>query len=202
MLTDTQIIDLAKRMDVPLEFCNFKDKLQGRTLQYNRTYIINMENEYDEDGLPNEGSHYTAFQANKYPNGKIEKCYFDSFGQPPPQVVEKFLGGGFIPHNKKDIQSLMNSACGWYCLAWAHFINAYPQRSKDLYTDCENFVELFDDLDKSIDHKKNEYILKHFFRSADPEERKNNPVTVFGKGDKDIVTDPNTIVSEDTIHLK
>jgi hypothetical protein len=33
-------------------------------------------------------------------------------------------------------------------------------------------MEMFDDLNKSIDFKKNEYILKHFFRSEDPSLRK------------------------------
>jgi len=30
---------------------------------------------------------------------------------------------------------------------------------------------LFDDMNTSIDHKKNEFILKHFFRSDDPGKR-------------------------------
>ena len=30
---------------------------------------------------------------------------------------------------------------------------------------------MFDDLNTSIDFKKNEYILKHFFRSSDPNKR-------------------------------
>jgi hypothetical protein len=34
------------------------------------------------------------------------------------------------------------------------------------------FLHYFDDLNKSIDWKKNEYILKHFFLSEDPKERK------------------------------
>jgi hypothetical protein len=35
---------------------------------------------------------------------------------------------------------------------------------------------MFDDLEKSVDFKKNEYMLKHFFRSAD--EKKRMPVSV------------------------
>jgi hypothetical protein len=31
---------------------------------------------------------------------------------------------------------------------------------------------MFDDLNKSVDFKKNEYILLHFFRSKDPKLRK------------------------------
>jgi hypothetical protein len=38
---------------------------------------------------------------------------------------------------------------------------------------------LFDDLNKSKDHLKNEFILKHFFRSADPTLRK--PINVGGE---------------------
>jgi len=193
MLTDTQIYDLAERMKVPLVFCDFKDRLAKKKLQYNKSYIINMENEFDEDGHKNEGSHYTAFQVNKYPNGKTEGIYFDSFGQPPPQIVEEFCGTK-LPYQTKDIQSLMNSACGWYCLAFLHFINASNYRSKHLYTDCDDFTDLFDDLNKTNNHLKNEYVLKHFFRSEDPALRK--PIEV-GEGWSN-PPNPNTIISEDT----
>ena len=195
-LTDTEIWDLAEKMDVPLVFCGFKDELNKKKLQYNKSYIINMENEFDEDGQRNSGSHYTCFQVNKYPNGKTEKVYFDSFGMPPPQIVEDFCGGK-VPYQNKDIQSLMNSACGWYCLAFLHYINAYAGRSKHLYSDCENFTDMFDDLNKSTDHLKNEWILKHFFRSADPAKRK--PVEIDG-----IVggANPDTIITENDDYKK
>jgi hypothetical protein len=176
-LTDTELWDLANRMNVPLTFVGFKDELKRKKLHYNESYIINMENEFDEDGQKNTGSHYTCFQVNKYPNGKIERVYFDSFGQPPPQIVEDFVGGK-IPYNTKDIQSLMNSACGWYCLAFLHWINSSELRSGHLYTDCETFTGMFDDLNESKDHLKNEWVLKHFFRSSDPKLRK--PVEVGG----------------------
>ena len=176
-LTDTQIWDLADRMNVPLVFCGFKDELKNEKIQYNKSYIINMENEFDEDGQRNSGSHYTCFQVNKYPNGKKEGVYMDSFGMPPPQIVEDFCGMK-LPYSTKDIQSLMNSACGWYCLAFLHFINSSEHRTKDLYTDSGLFTDLFDDLNKSTDHLKNEFILKHFFRPADPTKRK--PVEMNG----------------------
>jgi len=191
-LTDTQIWDLAKRMDVPLVFVGFKDELKDEKLQYNKSYIINMENEFDEDGQRNTGSHYTCFQVNKYPNGKKAGLYFDSFGMPPPQVVEDFVGTK-LPYATKDIQSLMNSACGWYCLAFLHFINSSEHRTKDLYTDAGAFTDMFDDLNKSTDHLKNEWILKHFFRSKD--ETKRRPVEVEGIGGGS--ADPNTIITHD-----
>jgi hypothetical protein len=40
-------------------------------------------------------------------------------------------------------------------------------------------LDLFDDLDTSMDFQKNEFILKHFFQSADPKERV--PISVENK---------------------
>ena len=70
----------------------------------------------------------------------------------------------------------MCSACGWYCLAFLHFINESPCRSGHLYTDAEGFMSMFDDLNQSIDYKKNEFVLKHFFEPKEKSLRK--PITV------------------------
>jgi hypothetical protein len=66
----------------------------------------------------------------------------------------------------------MNNACGFYCLAFAHYINSSIFRTGNVFHDVECFLELFEDLNKSTDFKKNEYILKMFFRSEDPALRK------------------------------
>lgn len=186
MLTNRQIEELCGKMDVPLESCCYKSTLKDMKLKYNRSYIINLENELDKDGKRNDGSHWVCFQVDKYKNGKIEGCYMDSYGVAPPKEINDFVGGE-IPYNKKDIQSLMNDACGWFCVAYLHFINAFPQRSGDLYDDTEGFLSLFDDLNTSCDFKKNEYILKHFFVASDPSLRK--PISVEGE------VNPETIVS-------
>jgi hypothetical protein len=169
MLTDTQINSLAKKMSVPLVYTGFKDELPKK-MEFNKSYIINMENSFNEDGKENEGSHWVFLQTNKYPDGKVEPIYVDSYGQPPPEEIKKFVmenTGKYLPYNKRDLQSLMNNACGYYCLAVGHFINVFPHRSKDLYSDIETFLSLFDDLNESIDWKKNEYILQQFFMSPD-----------------------------------
>ena len=174
-LTDYQIRDLAKRMSIPLEDVVFKDELEA-PLEYNKAYIINIEDSVDENGHPNDGTHWTYLQCNKYPNGKIESIYFDPYGAPPPESVKKAVKEttkqNGLPYTEVDVQSLMNNACGYYCLALGHFINASQYRSNHLYTDVNDFLSLFDDLNKSVDFKKNEYILKHFFRSTDPKLRK------------------------------
>jgi len=189
MLTNIQIEDLAKRMKIPLEFVGFKSELPKK-IKTNKSYIINLDDEVDKGtGLRSGGTHWTCFQVMEYPNGKKEAIYMDSYASPPPEIVKKRIADNFdnmyLPYNTKDIQSLMNNACGFYCLAFLHFINAYPKRSKNLYWDTEAFLDLFDDLNKSIDFKKNEYILKMFFQPEDPKLRK--PIEVIT--DTDNITD-------------
>jgi len=173
-LTDSQIKDLAKKMSIPLGGVFFKDELPK--LDFNKFYMVNLEDSEDENGNQNTGTHWTCLQIMKYPKGQIEKIYFDPYGAPPPEdvkkAVEEATGTKGLPYTDKDIQSLMNNACGWYCLALGHFINASKYRSNMMLLDASTFLEMFDDLNKSVDFKKNEYILKHFFRSEDPSLRK------------------------------
>ena len=185
-LTDFQIEELSKKMGFPLEKICFKDELPYK-IKYNTGYVINLENEIGPDDKPNVGTHWTCFQVNKYKNGKIEPIYFDSYGMPPPEMVKKTVErtcGQKLPYCEKDIQSLMNDACGWYCCAFLHWING-PLKSGDIYIDTGRFLEMFDDLNKSVDFKKNEYILKHFFQPKDPKLRKAI----------DVSTNPEEIVS-------
>ena len=192
-LTNVQVEELAKRMNIPLERCCFKSELEEEPLKYNRSYIINLEDEFDKNGERNDGSHYTCFQVNKYANGKVEPIYFDSYGVALPLKVLKFVDKSHIPYNTKDIQSLMNSACGWYCLAFLHYINTYTNRTQSIYDDCEHFTELFNDLTETNDFKYNEWVLKLFFQSSDENTRRKNPVTPFKEGELKFIADPNTI---------
>ena len=169
MLNNVQVKDLASRMGIRLEAVCFKSELKEMKLKHNVAYIINLEDEYDEDGNPNDGSHYVCFQYNKYPkNGcRDEYCYFDSFGIAPPDEILKFCNVKEMPHSIIDIQSLMNNACGFYCLAFLYYINVCPYRTMDFYRDCETFTSLFHDLNKTTNWKENEYVLKLFFKSKD-----------------------------------
>jgi len=180
MLTNHQIIDLAKRMRIPLTGVFFKSQLQDMKLQFNKSYIINLEDEYGSDGEQNLGSHYTCFQYNKYPDGEHKCVYWDSFGVAPPVEVLQFCKMKEIPYNMKDVQSLMADCCGFYCLAFLHFINSWEGRSKDLYEDCEHFSSLFHDLNVEKDFKYNEFVLKLFFRSPDDK----SPVSIKDVGFK------------------
>jgi hypothetical protein len=189
MLTDDQLFHLANAMDFKVEKICFKDELPKK-IKFNTAYIINLENSMDEQGNENEGTHWTCLQVNKYPTGLIEPIFFDPYGQPPAESIKKFVKDNIhkeLPYTDKDIQSLMNNACGWYCCAFLHYINKFPHRTTNLYVDVAHFLDFFEDLNVSADYKKNEYILKHFFQSKDPAKRK--AIDVF--------TDTSTISGED-----
>jgi hypothetical protein len=185
-------------MKIPLGGIVFKDELTS-PLEYNKSYFVNLEDSHDEDGNENDGTHWTFLQLTKYPNGKIDKIFFDPYGAPPSEnikkVVKETTKSDGLPYTKKDIQSLLNNACGYYCLGLGHFINASQYRSGSLYDDVNTFMEMFEDLNKSVDFKKNEYVLKHFFRSEDPSLRKDIDVITDAdeKGGIDAFNNPNMI---------
>ena len=87
-------------------------------------------------------------QVNKYPSGQIEPIFFDPYGAPPSESIKKFVldnTGKKLPYTEKDVQSLMNNACGYYCAAFLHYINVQQHRTKDLYSDVDMFLHYFDD---------------------------------------------------------
>ena len=70
MLTNDQIERLSDKMGFKLAGVFFKDELPKK-IEYNKGYVINLENSMDKDGKENEGTHWTCFQVNKYPTGLI-----------------------------------------------------------------------------------------------------------------------------------
>jgi hypothetical protein len=62
------------------------------------------------------------------------------------------------------VQSIVSDACGWFVMAYLHFINKFYNRTGNILMDTALFLDLFEDLDKSTDWKKNEFILKLFFQ--------------------------------------
>ena len=190
MLTDTQLQVLCRKMDIPLAGIYFKDELP-RKMEVGKAYIINIQDSTDDDGRANSGTHWTCMYSTKYVNGNIEPIYFDSYGQPPPEDVKKFVRNSinkYLPFTTKDIQSLMSDVCGWYTCAFLYAVTHPRMKSGDLYQDVDTFLALFDDLTTSHDFKKNEYMLKHFFRSSD--ETKRHPIDIDIKQQED---DPNVL---------
>lgn len=169
VLSDKQLHILAKRMHFQIAGCFWKDELQPADLKQGTNYIINLESEFDEDGQPNSGSHWTCLCISKL-QGKVFPMYFDSFGQPPPQHLVNIVNKRFkkrINFCEKNIQSMVTGVCGYYVAAYLHFITAFPQKTGDILTDSALFLDLFNDLNEVSDYRKNEFILRLFYQSGD-----------------------------------
>ena len=182
MLTDEQINILASKMNLDIEPIIFKSEINN--IKPNKNYIINLEDQYDEDGNLNSGSHWVCLVTKKNKDGKTNALFFDSFGISPAenikQQVKNDIGIKHLPYNTKNIQSIMANACGFYCLAYLFYVNNYEHRPRDLYQDTEDFLEHFLDLNESEDFKQNEYVLKLFFQPKDKALRKE--IDVFANG--------------------
>ena len=63
MLSNHDIDLLLEKLNIPnFKGCYYKDKL--KTIQPNSSYIINLNNELDEKGRRNTGSHWVALVTN------------------------------------------------------------------------------------------------------------------------------------------
>lgn len=156
MLSDEDIHQLAPRLSIPLAGIYFKDQLP-RSIESGKLYMINIQNEAAEDGSPNPGTHWTGFIL----IGGIP-FYFDSFGFPAPKELVDRIGQK-IAFNCRQIQSIdYSAACGWYVLAWAHFmLSTNPRFNADYFMRYNDFVSLFDPENQFM----NDQILKQFFRA-------------------------------------
>ena len=99
------------------------------------------------------GSHWVA----TYVRDKVIN-YFDSFGMPPFQEMvdhtkEKNLT---LLHQSSQIQNLMSSTCGYFCL---YFLNEM-HRGNDYF----DLLQVFD----ASDTAKNELFIQKYFKALDP----------------------------------
>ena len=118
--------------------CFSKDDVEIIDPSLPKFYILNM----DSDTGP--GTHWVLLSL---VNPKVA-CYMDSFGAPPPQLVEMFMkrvrSQGI--YNIVVIQSIKSENCGYYCL----YCGSELSKGK-------SFTDLLDVFD--IDEKKNEKFI-------------------------------------------
>ena len=77
-------------MNIPLESPYFKNEVPFK-LKSNTDYIINLEDEEDENGDQNTGSHWCALYIREYPNKKKEAIWHDPYGAGCPQDVDNSM---------------------------------------------------------------------------------------------------------------
>lgn len=134
-LTDVQIMKMLKKLKIPCHGCYVKDELKSLK---NGNYIINL----------NGQSHWCALIKD---NNKV--IYFDSYGFPAPEDIEDLIEGNYL-FNKSQIQGLLQTSCGYYCIALFKFMK--ERKGNDIFKKFDEFLNLFGK--KKTD---NEIIIKH-----------------------------------------
>lgn len=110
MTTNIDLIQMAKKNNIPLDYIVYKDELKKIKFKPNLNIIINMSS------TNHPGTHWIALHTL---NDKI--IYFDSFGQVPPIEVENW--GKNITYNNYQIEKLDGVNCGQLSLLFLNLIN-------------------------------------------------------------------------------
>ena len=113
-LCTSDILNLVDLIKIP-NFAGVKmrDELKGKSKR-NECGIINLNTSYES------GSHWTCF----YHDSNNDRYYFDSFGEPPPVELLKYLKSASefdqdlpaIKRNSITVQHDESSECGSLCL--------------------------------------------------------------------------------------
>lgn len=147
LLSNFDIIDICKELNIRLIKCGYKSDLVGKCL--NGGYIINLD---DAGGA---GTHWTSL----FVDGS-NVCYYDSFGMIYPKEVERFCKGKNIIYNYNDIQYINDTHCGWYCIAFLHYFQNNNNSDMLLSDELNKFVNHF-----SSNPKVNLKRLVEYFKS-------------------------------------
>ena len=145
-LSNLQIEYLCKYLKVNLIACILQDELEFIDVIDDGGYVINYGNE------KNGGTHWVCFY-------KTHDCvfFFDSFGAIYSGDIKKYINSVKNKgYNQWIIQDLNDDHCGFYCVAFLHFIQNHDGY---FFEGCNNFINYFKD-----DTTKNLGILKIMYR--------------------------------------
>lgn len=147
LLSDVDIRILAKMFGINLIDVCFKSKLNNMKIQ-SGSYVLNM----DRDDIA--GSHWICL----YVKGK-RAIYYDSFGEEAPLEIINFCKRGNVKllMNYFHIQDIKCTACGYYTLAFLHWMTLHKTVSQ-YYLNM--FNKIFD-----FDTTKNKLILQKYIKS-------------------------------------
>jgi hypothetical protein len=143
-LSNFQLEKLAKELCIKLDGVFMKNELIFKRTIGN--YIINL------DDVGNVGTHWCTLIVEKQ-----NAFWFDSYGCPPPEQVNKFCksNGTHLYFNTRVIQDLDSSLCGFYSIGILKYIN---DSKKELLVSANEFCNMFDNSETEI----NGYLLKGY----------------------------------------
>ena len=165
MLTNYDIEKICEKLDLPLVGVFMKDQLKNEKRKVG-SYVINLD---DSDG---DGTHWVFAKifsdSDRFDDSSSEEeeakrycgaLYFDPFGIGMPLEIEDFLKPfGKKAINKKQIQNVYSTQCGWYCIYCDYFLEKH-KKGKSYIDDYKAFLDIWDN-----DPTKNLDLLKKFFK--------------------------------------
>lgn len=126
MITDKDLIEIAKQERIPLNAIFMKD-VPPKKIKYGG-YIINLQDSCDENGNQQQGTHWVGLFIPRLPRQDI--IYFDSFGFSIPQSLINWIridGGLYknsrIISNDKQVQDVDSGGCGIYSLFFIQYMS-------------------------------------------------------------------------------
>ena len=125
LTSNTELLDILKNDNIKINGVFAKDQLK-KPLK-DGFYIINLDN---SDG---PGTHWTAL----YKINDGFSFYYDSFGFIAPEEIEDLLHK--YEYNKKQIQDIKSTSCGFYCIAFIKFMINKQDKMKAFNTFCNLF---------------------------------------------------------------
>jgi hypothetical protein len=136
LTSNTELLDILKNNNIKINGVFAKDKLK-KPLQDSKNprraslkdgfYIVNLDN---SDG---PGTHWTVL----YKINDGFSFWWDSFGFPAPEEIEDLLHK--YEYNKKQIQDIKSTSCGFYCIAFIKFMINKQDKMKAFNTFCNLF---------------------------------------------------------------
>lgn len=156
-LTNYQISDLCEYYQIPIEGIFMKDELK-RVAPKNGLYIVNLDSITSGKG----GTHWTFIAL----HDTLGNIFYDSFGAIPAIEVEAFIRRSKMKtfaYNNWITQDIRSEYCGFFCLALAIYLKYHFNGQKTLSSLMNDYVNIFVD-----DTKRNDGILKDFFRKRKP----------------------------------
>jgi len=146
LLSNFDIMDICKSLNIRLNKCGYKSDLFGSCL--NGGYIINL------DKAGGQGTHWVAL----FVDGD-NCCYYDSFGMIYPNEIKGFCKNKFLIYNENDNQYITDEHCGWFSIAFLYFMQ--NNKNKNISDKLDEFDALF----SSTNPKLNLTKLQGYFKT-------------------------------------
>jgi hypothetical protein len=124
-LTNHDLLSILHHDDIAINGIVSKDNVL-KPLKQGFT-IINLDND------KGPGTHWTVI----YCINEGFSLYYDSYGFPAPECIEDLLHR--YEYNKKQIQAIDSTSCGFYCVAFIKFMHG--KRAVEKAFNC--FLNLF-----------------------------------------------------------